>query len=146
MSRGAVRIYEAKLGLLIHRAALEKWSTHREMLRRSGQRPAAAKFTAHRMTMSASRAAASTATSRFHILKRHLEIAVLSLELVQLPTHLSAIATASCLGLLEREVGPLPHRARVGHRVVQERREEVVAQVVVSLDVPLAATARVPIP
>ena len=48
---------------------------------------------------------------------------------------LADAAAASALGVRERLVVALEDRARVGHRLVEEEREEVVAEVVVVGDV-----------
>src|SRR5439155_19383717 len=52
------------------------------------------------------------------------------LELVADPPQLATLGVGERFGLV------LEHRARVGHRLVEEEREELVAEVVVVADVP----------
>jgi hypothetical protein len=64
------------------------------------------------------------------------------IALVQFERVAYAIELGAC-GFFERHIGPVKDQARVGHRLVEEELEELVAQVVVILDVAPTAAARV---
>ncbi len=74
--------------------------------------------------------------------QREAAPAAADLQHVRIAAETQLLADApvlGLLGLLERHLGPLEHRARVGPRRVEEQRVEVVAEVVVVLDVAFGA-------